>query len=151
MQKPQLVHVDDALIAADKPADLLSVPGRGPQNADCLAARLQSVYADALIVHRLDMATSGLMMFFVEKPSFTIQMHPVHKTFGILMVAAAIAHLSLNFRGLLAHLKTRSVAVYGSVLAALLVAAYGVAIHKTVPPELAQQMDAAAAKAEAED
>ena len=42
MQKPQLVHVDDALIAADKPADLLSVPGRGPQNADCLAARLQS-------------------------------------------------------------------------------------------------------------
>ena len=58
-----LVHVDDALIAADKPADLLSVPGRGPQNADCLAARLQSVYADALVVHRLDMATSGLIVF----------------------------------------------------------------------------------------
>lgn len=58
-----LVHVDDALIAADKPADLLSVPGRGPQNADCLAARLQSMYADALIVHRLDMATSGLIVF----------------------------------------------------------------------------------------
>ena len=58
-----LVHVDDALIAADKPADLLSVPGRGPRNADCLAARLQAVYADALIVHRLDMATSGLIVF----------------------------------------------------------------------------------------
>lgn len=63
MQMPPLVHVDEALIAADKPADLLSVPGRGPQNADCLAARLQSVYADALIVHRLDMATSGLIVF----------------------------------------------------------------------------------------
>jgi tRNA pseudouridine32 synthase/23S rRNA pseudouridine746 synthase len=60
---PPLVHVDDALIVADKPADLLSVPGRGPENADCLAARLQSVYADALIVHRLDMATSGLIVF----------------------------------------------------------------------------------------
>lgn len=60
---PPLVHVDDALIAADKPADLLSVPGRGPQNADCLAVRLQAVYADALIVHRLDMATSGLIVF----------------------------------------------------------------------------------------
>ena len=58
-----LVHVDDALIAADKPADLLSVPGRGPENADCLSARLQAVYADALIVHRLDMATSGLIVF----------------------------------------------------------------------------------------
>jgi tRNA pseudouridine32 synthase / 23S rRNA pseudouridine746 synthase len=63
MPMPPLVHVDDALIAADKPADLLSVPGRGPQNADCLAARLQVVYADALIVHRLDMATSGLIVF----------------------------------------------------------------------------------------
>lgn len=60
---PPLVHVDDALIAADKPADLLSVPGRGPENADCLAVRLQAVYADALIVHRLDMATSGLIVF----------------------------------------------------------------------------------------
>ncbi len=58
-----LVHVDAALIAADKPADLLSVPGRGPQNADCLAVRLQSLYANALIVHRLDMATSGLIVF----------------------------------------------------------------------------------------
>jgi tRNA pseudouridine32 synthase/23S rRNA pseudouridine746 synthase len=63
MPMPPLVHVDDALIAADKPADLLSVPGRGPENADCLSARLQSVYADALIVHRLDMATSGLIVF----------------------------------------------------------------------------------------
>jgi len=60
---PPLVHVDDALIAADKPADLLSVPGRGPANADCLAARLQAIYADALVVHRLDMATSGLIVF----------------------------------------------------------------------------------------
>lgn len=58
-----LVHFDDALIAADKPAGLLSVPGRGPENADCLAVRLQAVYADALIVHRLDMATSGLIVF----------------------------------------------------------------------------------------
>ena len=63
MPMPPLVHVDDALIAVDKPADLLSVPGRGPENADCLSARLQAVYADALIVHRLDMATSGLIVF----------------------------------------------------------------------------------------
>jgi hypothetical protein len=112
---------------------------------------LRKIAAVTLAISFVAMATSGLMMFVVEKPSFTIQMHPVHKTFGLLMVAAAIAHLSLNFRGLLAHLRTRSVAVYGSVLAALLVAAYGAAVHKTVPPELAQQMDAAAAKADADD
>ncbi|WP_284616546.1 RluA family pseudouridine synthase [Aquabacterium humicola] len=58
-----LIHLDDALIAADKPAGLLAVPGRGPDKADCLAVRVQALHADALIVHRLDMATSGLIVF----------------------------------------------------------------------------------------
>jgi tRNA pseudouridine32 synthase/23S rRNA pseudouridine746 synthase len=46
----------------DKPSGLLSVPGRGTDKQDCLAARVQARYPDALIVHRLDMATSGLMV-----------------------------------------------------------------------------------------
>jgi tRNA pseudouridine32 synthase / 23S rRNA pseudouridine746 synthase len=53
---------DDALLVVNKPAGLLSVPGRGPDKQDCLSARVQRQYADALIVHRLDMATSGLML-----------------------------------------------------------------------------------------
>jgi len=56
------VYVDDVLIVLDKPAGLLSVPGRGPDKADCLAARVQARYPDALIVHRLDMDTSGLVV-----------------------------------------------------------------------------------------
>ena len=60
--EPSLLHVDDALIVADKPAGLLSVPGRGEERQDCLAARVQAIYPDALIVHRLDMATSGLIL-----------------------------------------------------------------------------------------
>jgi len=59
---PPLIHVDPSLLVADKPPDLLAVPGRGPMNADCLSARVQVAYPDALIVHRLDMATSGLML-----------------------------------------------------------------------------------------
>jgi tRNA pseudouridine32 synthase/23S rRNA pseudouridine746 synthase len=57
-----LIHVDAALVVADKPAGLLAVPGRGPARADCLAARVQAALDDALVVHRLDMATSGLMV-----------------------------------------------------------------------------------------
>ncbi len=57
-----LLHVDASLIVADKPAGLLSVPGRGPERADCLITRVQAQYADALTVHRLDMATSGLLL-----------------------------------------------------------------------------------------
>ena len=59
----QIAHVDAQLIVAVKPSGLLSVPGRGEEGRDCLAARVQSMFDDALVVHRLDMATSGLMLF----------------------------------------------------------------------------------------
>ena len=58
----EVLHADDALLVLNKPAGLLSVPGRGPENADCLSARVQALYPDALIVHRLDMGTSGLLV-----------------------------------------------------------------------------------------
>jgi len=54
---------DDALIAVDKPAGLLAVPGRGPDKQDCMASRVQARWPGACVVHRLDMATSGLMLF----------------------------------------------------------------------------------------
>lgn len=47
----------------NKPAGLLAVPGRGEDKQDCLSARVQKKFPDALVVHRLDMATSGLMVF----------------------------------------------------------------------------------------
>lgn len=58
-----VLYQDDALLIANKPAGLLAVPGRGEDKQDCLIARLQSAFPDALVVHRLDMATSGLMLF----------------------------------------------------------------------------------------
>ena len=57
-----LLYADDTLLVLDKPSGLLAVPGRGADKQDCLAARVQARYPDALIVHRLDMATSGLMV-----------------------------------------------------------------------------------------
>lgn len=47
---------------ANKPAGLLAVPGRGADKQDCLISRVQQTFPDALIVHRLDMATSGLLL-----------------------------------------------------------------------------------------
>ena len=57
-----LVHCSDTLLVIDKPSGLLAVPGRGADLQDCVARRAQSGYPDALVVHRLDMATSGLML-----------------------------------------------------------------------------------------
>jgi len=64
-----VMHVDDACIVVDKPAGLLSVPGRGADKADCLSVRVQAQFTDALVVHRLDMATSGLMLFARGAPA----------------------------------------------------------------------------------
>lgn len=57
-----VLHEDAALLVFDKPAGLLAVPGRGPDKQDCLSARAQAAFADALVVHRLDMATSGIVV-----------------------------------------------------------------------------------------
>ncbi|MBI5717468.1 MAG: RluA family pseudouridine synthase [Burkholderiales bacterium] len=56
-------HEDDHLVVVDKPAGLLAVPGRGADKQDCLSARVAVRWPDARVVHRLDMATSGLMLF----------------------------------------------------------------------------------------
>jgi tRNA pseudouridine32 synthase/23S rRNA pseudouridine746 synthase len=61
--KQSLIHLDEALLVANKPAGLLAVPGRGEDKQDCLSARIQREFADAMVVHRLDMSTSGLIMF----------------------------------------------------------------------------------------
>lgn len=57
------LYEDDTLLAVDKPAGLLAVPGRGEDKQDCLWQRVREFWPDALVVHRLDMATSGLMLF----------------------------------------------------------------------------------------
>jgi tRNA pseudouridine32 synthase/23S rRNA pseudouridine746 synthase len=60
--KLRTLFADDALIAVDKPAGLLSVPGRGEDKQDCVIARVRAEHPDALVVHRLDMATSGILL-----------------------------------------------------------------------------------------
>jgi tRNA pseudouridine32 synthase/23S rRNA pseudouridine746 synthase len=58
-----ILHEDAHVIVVDKPAGLLSVPGRGEHLADCLISRVQVAFPDALLVHRLDRDTSGVMIF----------------------------------------------------------------------------------------
>lgn len=62
-----ILYRDDHLLVINKPPGLLSVPGRGNDKQDCLITRIQQEYPDALIVHRLDMSTSGLMIIALGK------------------------------------------------------------------------------------
>ncbi len=88
----QIVYRDDDLLVLDKPSGLLAVPGRGPDLQDCLSARVQADLPSALIVHRLDRDTSGLIVMaltavaqrdlsrqFAER---TVEKHYVAVVFG---------------------------------------------------------------------
>lgn len=57
-----VIYLDSHYLAVNKPAGLLSVPGRGLEKADCMASRVNLEYPEALIVHRLDMSTSGVLL-----------------------------------------------------------------------------------------
>lgn len=58
-----MLHLDDALVVLDKPSGLLTVPAKPPGAADCLEARVRASFPDALLVHRLDRDTSGVVVF----------------------------------------------------------------------------------------
>lgn len=59
----EIIFQDKFLLAISKPPGLLSVPGRGEDKADSLITRVQKVYPDARVAHRLDRDTSGLLLF----------------------------------------------------------------------------------------
>ncbi|SIO16936.1 RluA family pseudouridine synthase [Vannielia litorea] len=58
-----VLHHDHELLVLNKPPGLLSVPGKGEHLSDCLLARVQAAFPEALLVHRLDRDTSGVMVF----------------------------------------------------------------------------------------
>ena len=65
----EIVYQDEDLVVLNKPSGLLTVPGRLPEHKDCLQNRVQKVLPTATIVHRLDMATSGIILMALNKPS----------------------------------------------------------------------------------
>lgn len=89
----QILYKDEHLVVVIKPGGLLSVPGRGPENADCVSSRLLEQIPDMIshpAVHRLDMYTSGLMVYAVTKSchralSIQFQQGKVHKKYTALV------------------------------------------------------------------
>ena len=66
-----LVYQDEFLLVVNKPAHLLTVPGRPPQNQDCLLSRVQQEFPSAAVVHRLDYDTSGLLVLPLTKKALS--------------------------------------------------------------------------------
>ncbi|PTT79591.1 hypothetical protein DBR42_21090 [Pelomonas sp. HMWF004] len=110
---------------------------------------IRKLTALCLLVSFIALASSGLLMLVVDRPSFTLRLHPVHKLFGLVLVAAAGVHLALNARALRQHLRDGRVQVAGVVLAVVLAATYAAAALRPLDEATAQQLDNAAQRLEA--
>ncbi len=94
----ELIYRDESLIVANKPAGLLAVPGRGADKQDCLASRVQAEFSDVLVVHRLDMATSGLLLFardagMQRRLSEMFRKHEVQKCYVAVVSGSMASHV----------------------------------------------------------
>lgn len=101
-----IIYQDDDIVLLNKPAGLLSVPGREKKHRDSLALRLLRVWPDACVVHRLDLATSGLIMFALRKSAQShlgrqFQQKVIEKTYyarveGVIKKEAGLIDLPLR-------------------------------------------------------
>lgn len=93
MNSLQIVYKDEHIVVVIKPGGLLSVPGRRPEHQDCVSSRLQAIIPTMIAqpaVHRLDMYTSGLMVYAVTKAahrnlSIQFEQQQVHKKYIALL------------------------------------------------------------------
>jgi uncharacterized membrane protein len=109
---------------------------------------IRKITAVSLLVSFIAMSTSGITMLVISRPSFTMQMHPVHILFGIILIISVLSHLTFNYKSLLSYLKSKTPLLVLSILTVLLVVAYGISLNKKIPGNLALQMDKAASEAE---
>jgi tRNA pseudouridine32 synthase/23S rRNA pseudouridine746 synthase len=65
----EIIYQDNDIVVLNKGSGLLTVPGRLPEHQDCLQYRVQRVLPSATVVHRLDMATSGILLMALNKPA----------------------------------------------------------------------------------
>lgn len=92
-EQQDVLYVDEDIIVVDKPSGLLSVPGRGPEKAICALSYIAQDFGEAMVVHRLDMDTSGILMFARNKSaqsflSTQFQRRNVEKAYEAIVLGA---------------------------------------------------------------
>ena len=89
-----IIYQDNDMVVLNKASGILSVPGRLIEHQDCLQKRVQRVLPTATIVHRLDMATSGIMIMALNKPAHVaISRQFEQRKIGKTYIARVFGHL----------------------------------------------------------
>lgn len=94
-----------------------------------------------LLVSLVALSTSGILMIVLGSFEFQLQMHPVHKIFGVLLTITGALHLYMNFSAIRKYLGDKKLALFTLLLTALMVGLYAVGTAKSLDKEKIQQIE----------
>lgn len=101
---------------------------------------LRKCVSITMVFSLIALSSSGLLMIILNSFSFQLQMHPVHKIFGVIMILAGSIHLYLNFKPIKVYLKNRKVLILASILSILLILLFAVGLSKPIDQEKVKQV-----------
>jgi len=94
-----------------------------------------------LLVSLVALSSSGILMIILGSFEFNLQMHPVHKIFGILLTISGGLHLYFNFGAIKKYLGNKKLALITVLLTVVMVGLYGVGMAKPLDPQKIQQIE----------
>ncbi|MRX64855.1 DUF4405 domain-containing protein [Maribacter luteus] len=94
-----------------------------------------------LLVSLMALASSGIMMILLNSLEFQLQMHPVHKIFGVLMTISGAFHIYFNFKPIKKYLSMRKVLVVGIGMLLMMSLLYVVGFNKTMDKDKIQEIE----------
>jgi len=94
-----------------------------------------------LLVSIVALSTSGISMIVLGSLEFQLQMHPVHKIFGILLTLSGAFHVYYNFAAIKKYLSKRKPMLFALVLTFIMIALYAIGMSKPIDPVKVQQIE----------
>ncbi len=101
-----------------------------------------------LLLSIIAMGISGLSMIILGSFKFQLQMHPVHKIFGVMMCISACFHIYFNFKSIKNYLKINRIAILGSVLFIVLILLFSVGMNKPLDQNIIAEIEEKMSKLE---
>lgn len=94
-----------------------------------------------LLVSLVALSTSGISMIVLGSLEFQLQMHPVHKIFGILLTLSGAFHIYYNFTAIKKYLSKRKMMLFALVMTFIMVALYAIGVSKPIDPVKIEQIE----------
>lgn len=102
---------------------------------------IKRITSITLLVSLIALATSGMMMIFLNSYEFQLRMHPVHKIFGILMTISGILHVYFNFKSIKKYLNSKKVLLFGIILTLVMLLLYFAGFKKPLDTSAIKEIE----------